>query len=220
MQDTSFSDALSSGSVSGGAMVTIYTSPTAIISTLTDTIQSMFPFLQFSNSSVGDVNLLNWNFGDNTLSQIINNPGENFTIMHEFPSNLNEAISLYQVSLIVTDVNNCMDTTYKNIFVANNFWMYIPNSFTPDNDHINDNFCIEYNGIREPTFTFHVISKQGDIIFETTDPSYLKCSMNGGWDGKDVDGNFLMNGTYIYEIYFQDYEGWKYTKRGTINLIR
>ena len=212
----SYSDAVSAGTVSGNAMITFCQAPTAIISTITDTINAIDPSLQFISNSLGNIIEQNWNYGDNSPSELINNP------IHTFPLN-SEGLgiaSTYQVTLIVTDDNNCKDTTYKNIFVVNDYWMYIPNSFSPDNDNINDKFCIEYSGIRENTFSFYVLNRQGEILFETNDSKLLKCSENGGWDGKDSDGNNIIPGTYAYELYFQEWDGWKNTKYGTINLIR
>ena len=36
----------------------------------------------------------------------------------------------------------------------------------------------------------------------------------------DNDGNDIMPGIYVYELYFQEWDGWKNTKHGTINLVR
>ena len=55
--------------------------------------------------------------------------------------------------------------------------------------HYFNKFCIEYSGIRENTFSFYVLNRQGEILFETHDSKSLKCSLNGGWDSKDSDGN-------------------------------
>ena len=65
-----------------------------------------------------------------------------------------------------------------------------------------------------------MLNRQGEILFETHDSKSLKCSLNGGWDGKDSDGDDIIPGTYVYELYFQEWDGWKNTKHGTINLIR
>ena len=73
-----------------------------------------------------------WNFGDNSFDQIIQNPEHTFE---------NET-GIFEVSLIVTDELGCSDTTFKHIWIADEYWMYVPNSFTPDNDQINDRFCI------------------------------------------------------------------------------
>jgi len=212
----SFSDAISSGTVSGGAVLIVLQSPIAIISTITDTIHAIDPSLQFTSTSSGDISAQNWNFGDNTSNNLTDNPS------HQFLVNENGLgiASTYKISLIVTDENNCTDTTYKNIFVVNDYWMYIPNSFSPDNDQLNDKFCIEYSGIRENTFSFYVINREGEIIFETKNPQSLLCSTNSGWDGKNQNGIHLVPGTYVYEMYYQEWDGWKNTKHGTINLVR
>jgi gliding motility-associated-like protein len=99
--------------------------------------------------------------------------------------------------------------------------MYIPNSFTPDLDGINDNFCIEYNGIRENTFLFKVFNSQGDLMFQSANPLELKCNEeDGGWNGKSLQDIDLPLDIYAYEIYFQDFGGWKHQEYGTINLVR
>ena len=212
----SFSDATSSGSISGGAMITILESPTAIISTITDTLQAVSPNLQFTSVAIGNIISQNWNFGDNTPNNLNNNPS------HQFPVDANGLgiASTYQVYLIVEADNYCTDTTYKNIFVINNYWMYIPNSFSPDNSNLNDKFCIEYSGIRENTFSFYIINRLGEKVFKTNNPQSLLCSNNAGWDGKDLNGIDCIPTTYVYEMYYQEWDGWKNTKHGTINLVR
>ena len=204
------------GTVSGNAMITVNESPNAVISNITDTIKSLYPSLPFTSNSVGNIKFQIWNYGYDALFDTIDNP------IHTFPLD-SQGLGIaatYTVSLIVIDDNNCKDTTSKNIFVRNDYWMYFPNSFTPDNDNINDKFCIEYSGIRENTFSFYILNRNGDILFETNDSKSLKCSENGGWDGKDNDGNDIIPGVYVYELYFQEWDGWKNTKHGTINLIR
>ena len=146
------------GTVSGNAMITILQAPTAIISTITDTISILNPSLHFTSNSVGDINVQSWNYGYDALFDTINNP------IHTFPLD-SQALGItatYTVSLIVIDDNNCKDTTSKTIFIENDYWIYIPNSFTPDNDNINDKFCIEYSGIRENTFSFYILNRNGD----------------------------------------------------------
>ena len=114
----------------------------------------------------------------------------------------------------------CADTAFKHILITDDYWVYIPNSFSPDLDGKNDKFCIAYHGIRENTFTFYIINRQGEVVFETNNPKTLLCSKNTGWDGKDKNGKDLMPASYVYEMYYQEWDGWKITKHGTINLVR
>jgi len=208
----SFNDASGiNGSVSGSGLVTVLASPTAIIYTESDTISIIYPFANFTSVSNGSISNWEWNFGDNTTNQY----GPN--VSHSF----DDSIAIYQISLIVSDINGCLDTTSSNIWVDDEFWIYIPNSFTPDNDMVNDKFCIEYNGIRENTFLFQVFNSNADLIFNSSNPSQLKCSENGGWNGKSSDNKteYFLD-SYTYELYFQDFMGWKHKKFGNINIIR
>ena len=129
---------------------------------------------------------------------------------------------IYQTALIVQDINECSDTATRIVSVHDDYWMYIPTSFTPDLDGTNDKFCIEYHAIRENTFLFKVYNAQGDLMYQSTKPNELRCSCdNGGWNGKHYKiEKDLPSDTYVYEIYFQDFEGWKHTEYGTIVLVR
>ena len=130
--------------------------------------------------------------------------------------------SVYQTNLIVLDINGCSDTATKFIWISDDYWMFIPNSFTPNFDKINDNFCIEYHGIRKSTFLFKVYNAQGNLVYQSTDPDRLRCSCdNGNWDGTYFrTQEKLSSGIYSYNLFFQEIEGWKHNKYGTIALIR
>ena len=46
-------------------------------------------------------------------------------------------------------------------------------------------------------------------------------SVENGWDGRHQSKGFkLPHGTYIYEVSYQDIEGWKYFKQDNINILR
>ena len=134
---------------------------------------------------------------------------------HTYP----DSIAMYQISLIVTDNMGCTDTAYKHISISDDYWIYIPNSFTPDLDGTNDNFCISYHGIREATFTFNVYNRSSDLVYSTSDIQDLICE--NGWNGKHQEtGVDLPMGTYIYSIYYQDFQGWKHQDISEILIIR
>ena len=212
-----FNDAISFGVISGSAVVSILESPTAVIHLLSDTLSVISPIANFTSNSIGDIVAWEWSFGDNTVNEILENP------RHIYPVN-SEGLGLkgtYQSTLVVVDANSCSDTVVKQIWVQEEYWFYIPTSFTPDNDKLNDKFCIEYHAIRENTFLFKVYNSQGDLMFQSTRPQDLKCSLNGGWDGvhfktqKDLPSDIYTN-----ELYFQDFEGWKHQEFGKILLVR
>ena len=58
-------------------------------------------------------------------------------------------------------------------------------------------------------------------MYQSTKPNELRCGIKGGWDGTYYKtSKKLPSDTYVYEIYFQDFEGWKHSKYGPIMLIR
>jgi len=209
---TSFSDALEIGSTSGSGLVTVNPCPTALFTTETDTLNILFPTLQLNDVSLGNIVTWDWNFGDNTANQFIQNPYHTYK----------DSIGIYQISLIVTDDVGCTDTITKQIWITDEYWMYIPNSFTPDHDGINDVFCLQHNGVREATFHFNIYDKFSNLVYTTDKIKDLECFLNeNGWDGTHYEtGNDLPMGMYIYEVYFQDFEGWKHEETGHLFIIR
>ena len=209
---TNFSDANSYGTIIGSAKVTILKSPTANFDPQPDSMTILYTRTRMSDESIkGDTTIASWNwdFGDNTQLSNDTNP------FHTYP----ESIGFYQISLIINDYNGCSDTTFKQIQIRDDYWIYIPNSFTPDSDGINDKFCISYNGVRDGTFTFNVYSRFSELVYSTNNINELGCE--NGWDGKhQISGLDLPLGTYIYEIYYQDFDGWKYQKTSEIIIIR
>ena len=209
---TSFADANDIGWISGSAIVTVLESPTALFTTATDTLSILYPSVQLNDISVGNIVAWQWNFGDNSANDYNQHPYYSYK----------DSLGIYQISLIVTDALGCSDTTFKQLWIADEYWMYIPNSFTPDHDGVNDLFCLSHNGIREATFYFNIYDRVSNLVYTTENIADLECFLNtNGWDGKHQStGKDLPMGTYVYEVYFQDFEGWKHQEHGNIFIIR
>jgi len=211
-----FNDAILVGIVSGSAIVTVLESPTAIIHLASDTLSVIYPIANFVSQSIGDIVAWDWNFGDNTSNINTEN------ISHEY----SHFSAIYQAALIIQDINGCFDTASKIVFVINHeqdesYWMWIPNSFTPDNEDPNNKLCIEFNSIQEESFIFKVFNSQGDLMYQSTNPLEMKCSISGGWDGKHyLKNKDLPSDTYVYELFYKEDKGWKHSEYGTVTLIR
>mgnify|MGYP006107176883 FL=1 len=203
--------------MNGSGEVTVVSAPTAIIHLLSDTLSVLYPQADFISQSLGSIIEQKWNFGDNSDELIEYNPHHIFPV-DQFGIGIS---ALYESSLIVTDDMGCSDTTKHQVWVREEYYMYMPNAFTPDGNDINDKFCIDYHAIREQSFLFKVYSSIGELIYQTTNPLELNCKMEAGWDGRHYKTkNDLPSDTYMYEIYYQDFEGWKYDEYGSIILIR
>ena len=209
---SSFSDANEIGYMSGSGLVTVKESPEAIFTTVTDTLSLLYPVVQLNDVSTGSVQMWEWNFGDNTTNSYEQNASHSYA----------DSIGIYEISLIVTDGLGCSDTTSKQIWVSDEYWMYIPNAFTPDRDGVNDLFCLQYNGVRIETFTFNIYDRFSNLVYVTDNIEEIECFLNSnGWDGTHYEtGNDLPMGQYVYEMYFQDYEGWKHQTQGYLLIVR
>lgn len=153
--------------------------------------------ITFTNSSSNAVSY-KWYFGDGD-SSILVNP------VHSY---LEEGT--YIITLIAINVNGCNDTVTSSIEIKSDNY-FAPNSFTPDDDGVNDEWRII--GLEESEFyTILIFNRWGEIVFESTDPTE-------SWDGKYL-GEFCMTDTYIWKLKFKT-EGVtinEYT--GHINLMR
>lgn len=111
-------------------------------------------------------------------------------------------------SLFVTDTETC--TAKAQVTVKPYSKLLMPSAFTPNNDGINDIYCIPPN----TAFTlnsFSVYDRWGTMIFFTTDKTK-------GWDG-NIKGVLAAQGLYIYHVKGST-DNQPVFLKGTITLIR
>ena len=205
----SYNDANEVGSVSGQAIVTVLDPPTAEFDVQPDSTTILFPNAQMIDKSLGNIVSWQWDFGDNSINKYIQNPFHSYA----------DSINIYQISLIIYDSNGCRDTAQNFITITDEYWIYIPNSFSPDNDGINDRFCLSHNGIRPGTFRLNVFDRFSNLVFATNNINDLSCK--NGWDGTHYKTkNELPMGAYVYQIYYQDFEGWKHQDASKLIIVR
>ncbi len=106
----------------------------------------------------------------------------------------------YMVILVVTDDNGCPDTTFHQVGIFEDTWVYIPNSFTPNGDGVNDIFKPVVRNIVVDDYKFQVFNRWGQSVFETSDP-------DKGWNGSISGGDYFGEaGNYAYRIHVRDQE--------------
>ena len=90
---------------------------------------------------------------------------------------------------------------------------FMANSFTPNNDGLNDVFT-PVTGCYFEEFEMQIFDRWGEIVFQSNDVSQP-------WDGT-YKGNELPQGVYTWQLRYKKYTWKKETKfqRGTLNLIR
>ncbi len=123
----------------------------------------------------------------------------------------------YPVKLEVEDIFGCTNQVTREIEIRDLFNLFIPTSFTPNNDGTNDAFFIQGSDIDPDRFELQIFNRWGEVVFETTD-------MNEVWNGKvGTDGEyFSRNGTYTYrvEVHSISEESWRKEVFGYVMLIR
>jgi gliding motility-associated-like protein len=143
--------------------------------------------------------VFNWDFGDGTF-------GEGSSITHTF-----DGVDQYTVVLTVVSPQGCTGQNYTT--VTSPPIVYIPNSFTPNNDGINDVWRVVGSSIRE--IEIYVFNRWGDVIFESTD-------VNTVWVGDAYNGmnTFIPDGTYPYLIKVRGFNQEAAEYSGNITLFR
>src|SRR5205085_10642172 len=117
-------------------------------------IYSDFQELMLNNSSNGaDVYL--WNFGNGDTSDLFEPE-----YMYHRPGN-------YDIILNVVNMYGCRHSTMKSIEVIVPEDVFVPNTFTPNGDVINDYFSVGYKNITSATV--YIYDRWGEKIYETND---------------------------------------------------
>jgi gliding motility-associated-like protein len=89
--------------------------------------------------------------------------------------------------------------------------VYFPNSFTPNNDPMNDGFSPVYS-CEFNHYELIVFNRWGEIVFETNDPNEV-------WYGT-YRGSQVQDGTHTYKVTYSDYRKIPIEIIGHVTIIR
>jgi len=133
-----------------------------------------------------------------------------FISYDEHPSYLFENAGYYTIRLVASNGWGCNDTVIKTLMVEEDFRLYIPNAFTPNDDGINDTFSPKGGGIK--TYSLVIYDRWGNKIFTTND--FAKA-----WDGYK-NSEIVPQGVYVWEINIVSANGKTKEMTGYVSLIR
>jgi hypothetical protein len=140
--------------------------------------------IEFTNLTQGAEEYL-WNFYG-TATSVARNP------THDIGEPID--MGIYPICLIATTEHGCIDTLCQDILVESVLGVFVPNSFTPDGDGINDVFIPIVSGIKPDKFKFWVFNKWGDEIFFTD-------KIGQAWTGGSHNGEFYVSqDVYVWRI--------------------
>lgn len=168
-------------------------------SALVDPVQTDItnPVITFTDNTT-NTHTTYFDFGDNQYSNGVVNT-------HTYSDT-----GRYNYSLIVVTNFGCADTVKGIINIKGYNSFYIPNSFTPNNDGLNDRFkpiITNYNAA-----TLKIFNRWGDMIFSTND-------IEQGWDGRFKNSNSPPD-VYVYQLSIDFVDGTAKIVDGKIVLIR
>jgi gliding motility-associated-like protein len=123
-------------------------------------------------------------------------------------------VGQYEIKLFAKSIHGCTSSISKFVDVRNEFQVYIPNAFTPDDDGLNDVFIPVFSpyGIEEGGYQFQIFDRWGHPLFYTTD-------IHKGWNGK-FKGEPIKEGSYVWILKFYDSNKVVYNKIGHVILLR
>jgi len=104
----------------------------------------------------------------------------------------------------------CKATDEVCIEITNDYNIYIPNIFTPNEDGLNDVFKVHGTGITEMTLT--IFDRWGEELHRSTDP-------DKGWNGFYKE-TLCKNDVYAYLVVFKTMSGKIHTRTGHVTLMK
>ena len=147
--------------------ITVYEVPKANFSNSPDEITIANPEVQFTNlSKVLGHNTYQWQMGSLYQLNDIN------------PKVVFPQAGDYEVVSIATTIHGCKDVVSKMVHVKNDYGIYVPSSFSPNFDGLNDVFIPVFSsyGLDLKTYDMEVFDRWGHSMFQTKD-------FTKGWDG-------------------------------------
>lgn len=158
------------------------------------------PFdVKFINESI-DADSYLWDFGDGNTSTEMN------------PSHTYLSDGNFIITLTASKNSLCSNSISKGINrnSIGNIPLFIPNTFSPNNDGINDVFAISMFTVA--SYKIQIFNRYGVPLFFSTD-------INKHWDGT-FNGEALPVGVYFYIIDIVDFNGDYFKRSGSITIIR
>lgn len=173
-------------------------SPVAAFTVDPPIAEAFTPFITFSDQSQGGIS--HWYFFT---------PGDSLQAR--------DTVFSYQTGgyhypmQVVTNEYGCTDTAVRTVYIIPYSTLYVPNSFTPNGDGINEVFLPLARDMK--LYKFEIFTRWGNRIF-TTEDQYE------GWDGT-INGKPAADGVYIYQIHYRKaHDGLDDLVRGHFTLMR
>jgi gliding motility-associated-like protein len=185
--------------------IEVYEMPRAFFTFSPNELTMVNPEVQFTNLSTV--------LGNNTYEWLI---GNMYLLSEVNPKVVFPMAKDYNVILTATTIHGCKDVYSAVVSVKNDYGVYIPSSFTPNFDGLNDYFMPVFSpyGVDLSVFEMEIFDRWGHSLFKTKDHTI-------GWDGmaKGTDEP-LKQDVYVYKIRYKDSDGKIHNKTGHVSILK
>ncbi|TAL63356.1 MAG: hypothetical protein EPN85_00235 [Bacteroidetes bacterium] len=216
-------------------MVEVYPWPKAefcVAPTVAPTTNPVFTFCDLWST---DVVSWSWNFGDNDSDFVNTDP------VHSYSATATENdFYAYNICIRVQNQYGCWDTTCKVVELVPEYTFYIPNTFTPNGDFMNELFYGKSRGVKE--YNIWLFDRWGNQLWDcykedkntnwdsdATVPKQEGLSSSCKWDGVVAKGGMDMSGgskqfaqedVYVWKVRLTDIFDRRHTYIGHVNIVR
>lgn len=161
-------------------------------------ILELHPDVTFASNSVGATSWL-WDFGDGSFSNVEN------------PVHAYQDTGIFCITLLVSNNAGCTDTTVGCLYVQPEYSLYIPNTFTVNDDGLNEMWKLYGRGIK--TIQVRIFDRWGEELYFFDD-------LAKGWPGTRQNGATCKQDVYVFRVEVTDPSNTKHVILGNVNLIR
>jgi gliding motility-associated-like protein len=190
--------------ITGTATVPLIIPPIAAFSSRSKPEELTDPVVEFFNESLASESYM-WFFGDGDVSSQLH------------PEHAYSEPGDYLVMLIAYNdpIFGCSDTTFRYMTVDPLFTFYVPNSFTPDGDGLNDLFLPYGENFQYESYNMQIYDRWGSLIWQTDNPER-------GWNGKDQSSQEnVKDGVYVYIFTLKRFNAFEpKVIKGSVKLYR
>lgn len=159
------------------------------------------PLISFYDQSSTDAYQFWWDFGDGTSSSAYQSPN------HAYADT-----GTYSVELLVVNNYGCEDSVTYEVKINPDGILYIPNTFSPNNNDINDDFIAKGFGILD--YEMFIYDRWGNPIYSCND-------ISKAWDGTIQNTSKpAPEDVYVYKIKVRVQPDKKHTYIGRVTLLR
>lgn len=174
-------------------LVNVYPMPTAFFTMNPQPTNIANPNINFYDQSSSFATQWVWDFGINLPGYPTNSTNQNPLVKYPDVNS-----GTYPVTLMVTTAYGCADTITRDVVIDGLYSLYLPSSFTPNGDGLNDEFGPNGEKIDPDGYSFIIFNRWGEVLFSTTD-------VTEKWNGKINNGGELVpEDAYVWKIMAKD----------------